>query len=533
MRQFAIILLLVGLMTRSFSQSPLLWSRDFNTELQNYYSEFPTIKTNGNTIDVIGRKNTINGQRLVIVKYDMLGDTIYTKTYGNDSVFNNTIIDYKFDTSNHVYILHKEKLGFYKSKIVLQKYALNGNLVWVQQIQSFADTSYTPHSLGLVNDTCLFVTSYKEFDYPGPGDDVIFTVTSAQLYAYNSNGNQLWLRDFDPTSEINWFSYDKFIYNNTAFIFANNSFYSNLLAKIDINNNLTLNTNTGIQNGINDVQLSPDNNLILISGAKYRLSKADLNGNVLWSYYYGTFLPSNVSGDEVKAMVQDSLGNIFVTGRHYGQNYGGPNYTNADILTIKYDNNGSIIWENRYEFGGNNADIGNTILLKNGQVYVGGESQRLWQGTDYDYVILKIDTVSGASTGIYRFDGIANGDDAVSSMVVFDNGNVALTGLSYDGSNYDWTTQLLSDVVLSVQNNSSEYIIKVYPNPLTTGEILKIHGKELISYTISNIAGQIIQEGNFDSNEFHSIFLSNFSSGMYLLNLNTKDQNLTSKIILR
>ncbi|MBK8875713.1 MAG: hypothetical protein IPN13_18095 [Bacteroidetes bacterium] len=51
-------------------------------------------------------------------------------------------------------------------------------------------------------------------------------------------------------------------------------------------------------------------------------------------------------------------------------NYGTPSYTNADILTLKYNSNGNLIWQSRYEYGINNADIGNVIILKNGQIYV-------------------------------------------------------------------------------------------------------------------------------------------------------------------
>ena len=206
MKRLILILTLIGIMTNTYSQSTLLWSKDFTTGLNNYYSDYPSIQTVDDTIKVIGRKNTANGQRLLIVKYDLIGDTISTKTYGNDSVANNTIIDYKFDTLNHVYILSKEQLGFYKSKIVLQKYSLDGNLIWVEQVQSPADTSYTPRSLGLANDTCIFISAYKEYDYPEPGDDVIFTTTLSQLYAFNSNGNQLWQREFNPNFQ-NKFKY--------------------------------------------------------------------------------------------------------------------------------------------------------------------------------------------------------------------------------------------------------------------------------------------------------------------------------------
>ena len=528
MKRLILILKLIGIMTNTYSQSTFLWSKDFTTGLNNYYSEYPSIQTTADTIKVIGRKNTANGQRLLIVKYDLLGDTISTKTFGSDSVFNNSIIDYKFDTTNHVYILHKEELSFYKSKIVIQKYSLDGTLIWVEQIQNPADTSYTPRSLGLANDTCLYIMAYKEYDYPAPG-----TTSLAQLYAYNSIGNQLWQREFNPNTEINWFAYDIFIHNNTAYLFANNTSLVNRLVKVDINNNLTINTNTGILNGINDVQLTPDNNLIITAWTRYRISKVNLSGTLIWTQQYGTNLPSNVSGDEMKATIQDSAGNIYITGRHYGLNYGTPSYTYADILTLKYNSNGNLVWQNRYEYGVNNGDIGNTITLKNGQVYVGGNSQRLGVTTDNDYVVLKIDSTTGVSTGVYRFNGIANGDDVVSSLYVFDNGNVALTGLSYINSLYDWTTQLLSDVVLSVQNIEKENSFRVYPNPTSSGEFLKIVGNGIKSYSIVSTLGQVVQQGALDAIELNSVYVNNVTTGMYLLYLQTYSGIMTRKLIVK
>lgn len=454
------------LITKTYSQSNLTWSRDFSTGLDNYYSKFPRIQEDADTLEVIGRKNTPNGQRLLVVKYNLLGDTISTKTFGNNLVVNNEIIDYKFDSLDNIYILNKEKIGFYKSKIILQKYSLDGNLIWVEQIQNTADTSYTPVSLGLMTDSVIFFTAYEEYDYPITPGDVINTTTLSQLYAYHSDGIQLWKRELDPSTEINSFSDVLYVHNSSAFVFGVNSSNNFRIVKVDINNNLTINSNTGILNGVSDVQITPDNNLLITADfGKYRISKVNLNGSLIWTQDYASNLPINVVADEINAITQDSLGNIYITGRHYGMNYGTSSYTNADILTLKYDSSGNLIWQNRYEYGINNADIANTLTLKNGQVYVGGNSQRLGVGTDYDYVVLKIDATTGLSTGVYRYNGLADGDEAVTSLCVFDNGSLALTGLSYMDTQFGWTTQYLKDVTLSAPALEEESKLRIFPNP--------------------------------------------------------------------
>jgi hypothetical protein len=533
MKRLLLISAIIAVLSSAYCQSTMLWSSDFTTEQINYFSAPPLIQTIADTIKVIGRQNTVEGQKLLIVNYDLFGDTISTKTYGSDSVLNNSIIDYKFDATNNVYILHKEQLGFYKSKIVLQKYSFDGALIWVKQIQNSADTSYTPRSLGIANDTCIFLTAHKEYDYPGPDDDVIQTTMLAYLYAYNSDGNLLWQREFNPETELEWFSNDIFVHDNTAYLFTSVTYYIKRLIKVDIYNNLTVNTNTGPLNGINNIQLSSDGNLIITAWTRYRISKTDLNGSLIWTHEYGTNLPSNVSADEMRATIQDEVGNIYITGRHGGFNYGTPNYTNADILTLKYDSNGNLIWHNRYQYGVNNADIANTILLKDGQIYVGGNSQRLGQGSDYDYVVLKIDSATGETSGVYRYDGLDSGNDAVTSLSVFDNGNVALTGISFVNSQYNWTTQLLSGVILSLQKSSYEEDFLIYPNPASGGEILTLVGKDVLSYSIISSIGQVVQEGIFERNNLNQIQLMNISNGFYLLYLQTDKEMITKKIIVR
>jgi len=518
MKRLILILIVIGIMTNAYSQSTLLWSKDFTAGLNNYYSEYPVIQTIADTIKVVGRINTASGQGLGIIKYDLSGNIISTKIYGDDLASNNSVIDYKFDATSHVYILQKEKLGFYKSKIVLQKYSLDGDLIWIQQIQNPADTSYTPHSLGLINDTCIFFTAYKEYNYPEPGDDVIETITLPYLFAFSSDGGQLWQRVFNTDTEISWFPLGIFVHNNTAYLFGmnNSSLFHRFLLKIDINNDLTI-INTELERGIKNVQLTLDNNLLVTQGPDYRITKTNLLGAVLWTSHYET----NNSSDEIKSTIQDADGNIYITGRHYETN------TNADILTIKYDSNGNLIWENRYEYGGNNADIGNTIELKNGQVYVGGQSQRIGAGGDYDYVVLKIDDESGNTTGIYRYNGLANGNDVVTSLKVFDNGNVALTGLSYINSQYDWTTQLLSDVILSIPNISLKSELKVYPNP-TCGE-LKIESGELRieDIVIYDVFGKIQKIEKLKN----AIDISHLSTGIYFVKIRTEAGEVVKKVL--
>ena len=538
MKQAIILLALMGVMTNAHAQSNLLWSEDFVTQAGGGSLESPVIQAIGDTLRVFGRENTPDGQRLAMVNYDLLGDTISTRTYGSDSVANNIIAEYAFDASNHVYVLHQEQLGFYKKKIVLQKYALNGELLWVRQIQDPADTSYAPLSLDLVNDTCLLVTAYKEYDYPGPGDDILFTETFAYAYAYHTSGNTLWQRAFDPDTEIGSFlslpalQIKATVVQGDGVLLLGFAGITRKLLRIDINNILTINTDIVTPIGTS-LQLTPDNKLLTTTNARYIISKVDTTGALSWSQSYGTNLPSNVSGDRIRATQQDSMGNIYVTGQHYGPDYGTPAHTDADILTLKYDSSGQLLWENRYVFGVDNMDIGNTIFLQGGQMYVGGQSNRLGRGTDFDYVVLKMDSATGESTGLYRYDGPDSGNDVVTSLHVFDNGHVALTGTSIINGQPGWTTQLLSDVILSLPATGFANHVQVYPNPVSPGAMLTIAGTGFTSYRIVSMLGQTVQHGELAHYALNHIRLSSLPTGLYLVQMQGADFDTTRKLMVK
>lgn len=528
MKNLLLLIILSALFTASYSQSTLLWTEDFTVGNRNYFSTSPQIKASTNTFSVDGMQHTADGDRLLIVKYDLNGDTISSHIFGNDSMPYH-MVDYKFDDQNNVYLLMRKYLEQHKSKIFIQKYSLSGNLIWIEQIHEIADTSYAPHSLGIINDSTLFVTGYQEYNYPTMANPNNVTITVAQLYAYSTNGNQLWKRAFDPISEIEYFAYGIFIHNNTAFLFAN----VNTLVTVDYNNNIVVSTRPAVSGGINAIQLTPDNKLLLTGQLFYNIYKLNLNGTLVWHENYGTNLPSNVTGDVINAMFQDGAGNIYVSGQHYGDEYGTSNYSNADILTIKYDNMGTLVWENRFEFGIDNADIGNCITLKNGNLYVGGQSQRMGVGTDYDYLVLKMDTVIGMTTGNYRYNGITNGDDVVTSLHALDNDSLLLTGLSGITNNFNWTTQLLSNVILSASSVKPNKSVEVFPNPIQNGEVLSIDGIGGVEYSITSTTGQIIQQGKLEADELNTLQILGMATGVYILQVKTDYQTLSSKIIVR
>jgi uncharacterized delta-60 repeat protein len=157
--------------------------------------------------------------------------------------------------------------------------------------------------------------------------------------------------------------------------------------------------------------------------------KYDENGNILWVRTYNGEVNG---GDYSFALVLDAQSNVYVTGR---SDRGGPTF--SDITTIKYNTNGVQQWVAFYNGPDNLFDEGRCLKVDNsGNVYVAGRSDGTTSGQDM--VVVKYNS-SGAQQWAKRYNGTANGNDAAWSIDVDASGNVFVSGQSVGiGTNNDF-----------------------------------------------------------------------------------------------
>jgi hypothetical protein len=130
-------------------------------------------------------------------------------------------------------------------------------------------------------------------------------------------------------------------------------------------------------------------------------------------------------------MALDTSGNIYVSG--WSNDGSGV----RDYATVKYDTNGAQLWVARYNGSANQNDVGlKAVADGSGNVYMTGWS---YNGANYDYTTVKEDP-AGTQLWEARYDG-GRGDFAP-DMAVDGSGNVYVTGWSYNVStaNYDAVT---------------------------------------------------------------------------------------------
>lgn len=138
--------------------------------------------------------------------------------------------------------------------------------------------------------------------------------------------------------------------------------------------------------------------------------------------------PPTNGAEDVRDFCIDASGNIYVTGTSNVP------VTFTDILTVKYNSAGTELWTARYTgIGGGNNDYGVNVAADNtGNVYVAGISYG-GPGLGLDIMVLKYNP-SGTLIWDYRYTGPDGLDDEAFRLVLDASANVYVCGTSTGSS---------------------------------------------------------------------------------------------------
>ncbi len=172
------------------------------------------------------------------------------------------------------------------------------------------------------------------------------------------------------------------------------------------------------------------------SACDYATIKLDPNtGGQVWEMTYDGGASTN-EVDKAASIKLDVVGNVYVTGTSTG--------ASDDILTIKYDSAGNMLWESRYDSGWNDRavafavdSVGNSYIT--GITYAGGLPVM---------ITLKYDS-SGTRQWANTYSGSASAT-LPSALVIDSSGSVYITGKTGRVFDHDIVTvKYLSDGSLS------------------------------------------------------------------------------------
>ena len=464
-----------------------LWSRIYTNTSGLFSSSEELVKAvaidNNNFIYVTGTTCPVSNNStydILTVKYNPEGDTIWSKRYNGPGNNQDIPVAISIDITGFIYIA-AESFGINPNSFnyTVLKYESNGSLAWETRF-GFPPILYDrPTSIRVDITGNIYLTGYSNYNnydyltvkfnssgiyqwdkrYEGPAGykDYAYDITSdhsENIYItgiscqsspfenydcatvkYNSNGDEIWVRRYNGPG--NWWDFARSV-------------------KVDLNDNVYI---TGYSKGINSAY-----DILTI--------KYDSAGTEQWTARYnGSF------NDSDKAFISevDENGNIYIIGQTKTVN-------GYDIITLKYNNSGELIWNQTINGLSNGDDVGRDILIDNSSVYITGESDngefkndftiakyninngdQIWLRTEnertyypsndfpyatavdsgnniysggasqgingYDFLLMKYDS-TGNKLWESRYNGEANGDDQIIDIAIDRTGSTYAIGQS-------------------------------------------------------------------------------------------------------
>lgn len=394
---------------------------------------------------------------IVTIKYNPVGVQQWLKIY--DSGGNDECRDIAMDKTGNIYIG-----GFSDNQSLIIKYNINGDTVWTRK---YGETNYRFPGINLILDyqNNVFISGRREHTPSSTGSQ--FTIK------YDSNAVFRWINNplenlmISPTKTGTDISGNVYV--------TGQSFNNNILTiKYDFNGNEVwqrIYDGPGIgTDRPSDLKIDLIGNVIITgissgtgSGSDYLTMKYNSFGDSIWvKTYNGT----NSNNDESYSLDIDDSNNVYITGRSINTGF------SWDYATIKYLSNGTQAWLSLYNNQPTNGeDIAYKVLVdKNKNVFVTGTSRRVISGTS-DYVTVKynqpvsINPISNNLPDKYKLEqnypNPFNPGTKISYQIIKNNSNVRLTV-------FDITGKQVAELVNEKQN-AGYYEIAFEAGDLSSG----------------------------------------------------------------
>jgi len=374
---------------------------------------------------------------ITTVKYDVSGNQLWAKTYTGAASNDDVATDIVVDNSGNAYVT-----GFTDTDGTI---AISNDFITLGYTSAGASMFSTSYSSGSnVNDIPVAIVLDNAAKVIVVGSSETIPQKNATALKYNSSGVQQWAKSYngigDNSSNSHAIAADA---NGNLFVAGYTVEYGTdrnfALQKIDANGNTvwlrTLNgTSTASVDEAYGVAVDASGNIFVGGFLKnlgqsydFKVAKYNQLGDTLWTSSYN--YPITSEADKTVALELDASGNVILTGKSDSD----PNITsNDDVLTVKWNTNGTFLWAARYNGTGNLNDSPKSMKVSpTGNIYVAGKT---FNGTNNDYLLLKYNS-SGVQQWVKTFDG-TGADEAV--KVAIDNSeNIYITGYSASATSAD------------------------------------------------------------------------------------------------
>jgi hypothetical protein len=442
--------------------------------------------------------NTVNSQAgITFSKFDKSGIEIFSKSYLFDTSIINGPISVCLSSDSFIYGLCQTYYQHVSDpQLYIIKFRLNGDTVWLkrtgkpQAIEGF-------YQLIETNDKKMAGVGFTEIAADG------WSKSHVTLMKIDTNGTVLWQKDYGPNGKH---SYGWGVVETPTHGFLISGYRSN---------------GTNINPPFNDED-------------DYLAIKTDSAGNAIWSKYYGTLH----NEDAGLGIVKCKNGGYYLLGTTDSFNILYPTYYSEFIKIIKIDENGILIWTNKYGVYSSNQGIRNGYQLYDGSIvsyglYIDSTNNKL------NALLLKIDslgnqkwlrsyTYPSAKINPWALTHCPDGGFLMSGFVNYDIVQPA------DG----WLLKVDSfgclvggceqwDEVIEIETTNNEQLV-VYPNPATNQIIISCDDIYTITQLqIIDILGKVVLESkiaNLDEPSFNNkatstkeVTIASINKGIYIV----------------
>lgn len=424
------------------AQVNVLWEARFTSAGVSSDSGKEIAIDNSGNVYVTGTSytNATNGYDIVTIKYDPLGNPLWTATFNGSGSALDEGRDIAVDKNGNVYVTGYTASTGPNYDYVTIKYNASGAQQWATLYNGSGNGFDEAYGIAIDTSGNSYVTGSSDAGSQG---------TNFVTIMYNTSGVQQWATSYNgPGNSVDAATQIKLDSQFNVYVSGHSDGGATDLDIATLKYN-----NSGVQqwvsryNGLLNFFDVPEalfvdaSNNVYVAGATYGglatendyvTIKINSTGTQQWARVFDG--PLN---DEDKAfdVMADQNQDVYVTGRSMGSGGSAEN-----MVTIKYDDLGNVLWMDTYDGPASGYDDAQQMRIgASGALYVTGYSAG--NGTNNDYLTLKYDTSNANILWEARFDGPASNSDQAFAMEIDATESIYVTGNSTDPASFkDYST---------------------------------------------------------------------------------------------
>jgi len=550
-----------------------IWSKTFDFEQVDGGYAVQQTKDGGYVICGCTQKAYPSNSQIIIIKTDNLGDTLWTKSYGEDLGYFSPTIQ---ETNDGGYILTGSSfITLDTTNIYLLKVDSIGEKLW---LKNFKNTNYLYSGVVQqpIDNGFIIIGSIERAIYLD--SDSAKKVHHISIIKTNDIGNIIWTCEYGD--DVSVFGYDIKQTSENAFVITGSTTSANktsedfLLIKFDSKGNL-LWSNTYGGEGFDEaraISLTSEGGYLLTGNSnstdsgkpKILMIKTDSLGKEIWQKFYG----ENENTNFMYSAYQTFDGGNVIAGSTF------TDVSNSKAFVVKTNSDGCLIPLP--------IIVGETVLctgtkndLEAGSIYNG--NKYLWSDNEttekitishggkysvkvtdnagcilFDSIDVKEISLPyfylGNDTILNSYESLVLKADSNCTSYLWSNGS-SIDSMLVNSSNfgtgekkisllvYDQYGCSFSDTILITINSNNNIIsndfktVLIYPNPSIDIINIKIVGENTVSeLSILNENGTLLLKKNIES-DFIPIDISNYPKGLYFVNIKSVKFSKSIKIV--